>query len=165
MKYKSYSIAEIIVVVCIIALLSSILVPLLGMFAPKTRLIGDAKVMMSALRKVQQWSISGEKRYGIDFYPDERKYILFRRDINNGVVIIEVETVDLSSNINIQKINFDGVATAANPEGYIRVQFDSFGAPRDENDNHIHAEVFLINQKNDTLTVDIRKNTGHVKIF
>ncbi len=162
---KSYSIVELVVVIGIIALLTGVLVPLLGWFAPQTRLNGDAKIIMSSLRKAQQLSISGQRRYGIDFYPDENKYTLFRRDINGGVTISDVETINLSSGINIQNINFDGITQIISPGGAIRMQFDSFGAPRNSDDDHIHGEVIIKNQKNATLSIDVRKNTGHVKIL
>ncbi|MFH1749582.1 MAG: hypothetical protein ABH837_01660 [bacterium] len=165
MKLNSYSIIELTIVIGIIGILTAIMVPLLGSFAPQTRLNGDAKIILSSLRKVQQLSISGQRRYGIDFYPDEDRYTLFRRDINGGVTITDIETINLSSGINIQNINFDGVVQAVSPESIIRIQFDSFGAPRDTDDNHIHAEIIINNQKNATLTIDVRKNTGHVKIL
>ena len=164
MKHKSYSIVEMIIVVSIIGIIAGITVPLLGMYYPQTRLNGDAKILMFALRKTQQWSITGEKRYGIDFYPTENEYILFRKDINDGISITEIETIKLSTGIEINKIQFNDVVQTPTAEGCIRIQFDSFGAPRNANDSHIHAEIVLINSKNATLKVDVRKNNGHIKI-
>ncbi|MFC1656871.1 Tfp pilus assembly protein FimT/FimU [Patescibacteria group bacterium] len=165
MKFKTYSIIELTIVIGIIAILTAITVPLLGSFAPQTRLNGDAKIILSSLRKAQQLSITGQRRYGIDFYPEDNKYTLFRRDVNGGVTITDIETINLSSGINISEINFDDVEQIANEDGYIRIQFNSFGAPRNSDDNDIHAEIIINNQKNATLNIDVRKNTGHVKIL
>lgn len=165
MKYKVYTVIELMVVVGIIGILTAVIIPLLGMYAPQTRLNGDTRIIMSALRKAQQLSITGQRRYGIDFYPEEQEYRLFRKDVNGEVTITNIETINLSSGINLEGILFDDIAETISPDGYIRIQFDSFGAPRDSDDNHIHAQIIINNQKNATLTIDIRKNTGHVKIL
>jgi prepilin-type N-terminal cleavage/methylation domain-containing protein len=162
-KRHGYTIVEILVVIGVIGILTAILVPLLGLYAPKTRLRGDSKILMSALRKAQQWSITGERRYGIDFYPTQNEYKIFRKDydpISGTTIVVVLETVDLSSDIEISAIAYDGTAQTGNP----RIQFDSFGAPRDDSDDHTQATITLSNQDQDQLTVEVVKNTGHVKI-
>ena len=164
MRFKpAYSLLELLIVIAIMGIIAGTLIPLLGMYAPGIRLSGDAKTLMSALRKTQQWSISGEKRFGVNFYPEQNQYRLFRRDVDDitqEITITEIETIDLSSNIEIQEIVFNTEIQNGDP----RIQFDSFGAPRNADDEHIQAEISLINAKGAILKIAIRKNTGHISI-
>ena len=156
------TIIEILVVVGIIAIVSASLVPLIGMFAPTTRLSGDAKILVSSSRKAQHLSMSTQKRYGIKFYRSLAEYRLFVREFNEDTgtyEISETETVSLSIGINFDRIEIEGVEQTVDP----RIYFDAFGAPKDVDENHIHMQITLINTKNQTKTIDIRKNTGHVK--
>lgn len=164
MRFKSaYSLLELLIVIAIMAIIAGTLIPLLGMYTPGIRLSGDAKTLMAALRKTQQWSISGEKRFGINFYPEQNQYRLFRRDVDEitqEITITEIETIDLAPNIKIHTIVFDSEIQNDDP----RIQFDSFGAPRNTDDQHIQIEISLINSKNAILKIAIRKNTGHISI-
>jgi len=159
---KGVTIIEMIVVIGIIAILSATLVPLLGRFAPSIRLSGDSRMIVSALRRAQQFSISTEKRYGIKFYPSQKEYQLFSREYDEDSGEYndkEIETIKLSDGISFDRIKIDGVEVSGDQELY----FDPFGAPKGSDNNHIGMQIILINNQNQSKTINIRKNTGHVK--
>ena len=159
---KGVTIVEMLVVIAVIAILTTILVPLLGVYAPTVRLSGGAKVMAAAVRKAQQLSMSTEKRYGVKFYTSLDEYRLFVREFDEDsgeYVVDEFETVDLSTGINFATIVIDGEEQTGDVELY----FDAFGSPKDIDSQHISMQVTIQNTKGKVKTVDIKKNTGYVK--
>lgn len=161
---SGYTILEMIVVITIIGIIAGFLVPLLGNLAPGRRLNGDSKNLLAHLRQVQEASISNQKRHGIELLPDENAYNLIRREVDEGTGDISyqvIESIDLSSGIEITNLTLDGV----NQEDNYIILFNSFGEPRDITDEAVAVQITLQTDTGDSKTVEIKKNTGHAEIL
>lgn len=160
---KAFTVVELIVVIAVISILTAIIVPLIGVYGPPARLSGDSKIIAATFRKAQQFSLSTEKRYGVKFYKASQEYRIFIREfdeVEQGYAYTDIETQKLSTGINFDTIVINGVSESGDAEIY----FDAFGSPKDGDGNHADIQVTIKTSKGSTSTVEVKKNTGYVKV-
>lgn len=139
-----FSIAELIVVLGIIALISLISIPLLVNYQKITKLRSESRLLATNLRLAQQMAITEQTTYNLKLFSLIDSY-----QVINSETSVIIKDVDLDSEISISSIvNFTDDT----------IQFNATGGVLE------NGSIILINTKNDTITLEI-KPSGYVEII
>ncbi|SJZ86236.1 type II secretion system protein [Selenihalanaerobacter shriftii] len=124
-KEEGFTLLEIMVVLSLVGILSSLIIVRSGNLVSRYRLEATINEMTSDFRRVQQRAISEQVTYGIRFNPTNETYTLFNED--DG----DIETKDLDDSLEYddvvfggdQEVTFKPIGTADN--GHITVANDN----------------------------------------
>jgi prepilin-type N-terminal cleavage/methylation domain-containing protein len=144
-REKGLTVIEMLVVIAIIVIISSMGLFIFNTYQASIDLTGSARELVSDLRLAQQLSISEQTRHGVQFLKSERKYQIIRYGDTEEVL----KEKELPATISYQSIS--GLSGD-------RVRFNPYGASEED------GSVVLINTENNTKTIQI-KPSGFVKIY
>ncbi|MFA4998571.1 MAG: hypothetical protein WC514_00910 [Candidatus Paceibacterota bacterium] len=141
---KAFTVAELLVSIFIIGVLSLIAIPAFRTFAPNLELSGTARELASNLRYCQQMSVTEQVEYGIRISTTTREYQLIKYGSPEEII----ETKELS-----EKLDFYEVSGFADNE----IKYNPYGSVKEE------GSVSLINNKGVILIIEVSPS-GFVKI-
>lgn len=144
MNKKGYTIAELTIVIGIIALLALITIPVLARYQRTTKLRNEARLFATNIRYAQQLAITEQNIYSVKLFTSTGSYQIVNES-NNDVI----KDVTFDSAVSIGEI-----VTFTNDT----IQFNPTGAAIET------GSVALINFKNQTSTIEI-KPSGYVEII
>lgn len=136
-KNFGITLIEILVVILIIFILSSSGISVFSNIYPSLKLNGVTRDLVTDIRYVQELTVAEQVVHGICFLPLEDKYKIMRY----GVAEETLQEKILSSGISFDQINgFSGDC----------VKFNPYGAVKES------GTITLINQKNETKTIEVK---------
>lgn len=140
---NGFTLAEFLIVICIIGIISLIGIPAFRAYQPSLQLSGAVRDLVTDLRYAQQLAVTEQITYGIRFSTSTNQYQIIKIGTTEEIL----ETKDLPEKVSFQEISFtDG-----------KVKFNPYGAVKEA------GSVTLINVKNVTTTIEVRPS-GFVKI-
>lgn len=142
-RINGFSLIEILVVLEVLVLLSTLSIPLIRNFQPNLQLSAAIRDMSTDIRYAQQLSITEQVIYGVRFNSSAKTYDIIRID----TATTTVKTVSLPSNVVYGSIGF----------GDKVVRFNSYGAVQ------VSGTVVLENTNNQSKSI-IVKPSGYVQI-
>ena len=103
---KSFSLAELIITMAVIGILTAILVPAISSYLPFWRLNGSARLIVNKLRQAQEEAVTIQNQHLIRFNPTASPctYELIKIDIDeNTLETIEtvLETITMPTNVTL----------------------------------------------------------------
>lgn len=134
---------QLLVSLGIIALLSTISIPLIRQYQPNLKLRAEAKQLVSNLRYTQQLTVTEQKVHYLEMDIIGAMYNIIKQE----EPLSPVETVELDPEINFQQIT--GLTDN-------RVVFNSYGGVSEA------GEIILVNSSGKTTTVTI-KPSGYIQ--
>lgn len=142
-KDGGFSVAELVVALGIIVLISLVSLPLLINYQKTTKLRSEARALATNLRLAQQLAVTEQNIYNLKFLSSTDSYQIINSETSE--IIKEVE---LDSEVSINEIN-----------GFTNntIQFTSIGGVIET------GNIILINTKNEISTIQI-KPSGYVEI-
>lgn len=142
---KGMTVIEIVVVIIIIAILSSIGFEIFKNIEPSLELSGVTRDLITDIRYTQELAVSEQIIHGICFFSSENKYQLK----SYGTVEEILKEKFLPSGISFQAINgFSGDCLKFNPYGSVKEA----------------GNIILVNTKNETKNIEV-KPSGFSKII
>ncbi len=142
---SGFTAIEMIVVITIIIIISSIGLEIFSNYRESIDLIGCARELVSDLRYVQELSVTEQVRHGIQFFTEDRKYQLIRYGDTQEIL----KEKQLPQGIFYESI--EGLSLG-------RVRFNPYGATEES------GSIVLSNTQNAKKTIQIRPS-GFVKLY
>jgi len=142
-KQNGFSLVELLVVLGIITLISTITVPLLRDYQKTVKLNNESRILATNIRLAQQLAISEQIIYNVLFLSDPDRYQIINSDTLNTI-----KTVNFDKEISINEIS--GFTTDT-------IQFNATGAAIET------GYIVLVNTRNSTSTIEV-KPSGYVQI-
>ncbi len=147
-KFKnSFTLAELLVVIGIVVILTSVSVPLFRNTRPSLQLSGVTRDLVTDLRYAQQLAVTEQADHGVYFSTTtEDKYQIIRHE-NTATTTIKEKSLP-------EGINFQYISPLTDNE----IRFNPYGAVKEA------ATTTLSNLKNETKTIRVSPS-GFVKIL
>jgi len=142
---KGFTIAEILVVVSVMALLTAISIPLLARFQPNLKLNGAGRMLAADLRLAQQLTVTEQTIHLVSLNISGGAYDI----LSLGAATTTVKSVTLPTDVS-----FDTASTTVS-----EIRFNSYGGASGESDGRIQ----LKNTNDKELIINI-KASGYVEI-
>ncbi len=142
---SGFTVIEILVVIAIITILSSLSLSVFNTFKESIDLAGCSRELVADLRYTQQLAVTEQIRHGIQFLKDEKKYQIIRYGDSEEIL----KEKQLPVGISYESIN--GLSLD-------RARFNPYGATEES------GSVVLINTQNNKKTIQIRPS-GFVKLY
>jgi len=139
---KGFTLAEFLAVIGIIAFLSLLVIPAFRMFQPVLQLSGSTQELVDDFHYIQQLTITEQKEYCLQFFPEDKKYQLKECEgeiIREKIFPAEIESVSISGFTDDE------------------VRYNPYGAVKEA------GTIILENSKNSTKTVLV-KPSGFIKV-
>lgn len=141
-KSKAITLFEIMAIISIMVLLSTITLGFIKYSQPNMQLYAAAKEIRSYLQSAKEKTISEQKQYGVVFYQEEKKYEL---------VSLEPIAAVVMSRTLAEEISFASIGTFANNT----VIFNKSGAAKE------NGSIIIKNSRNEQKTIIINPS-GYV---
>ncbi|MFA6410363.1 MAG: GspH/FimT family pseudopilin [Candidatus Buchananbacteria bacterium] len=140
---NGFTLAELLVVLGIIVLISLITIPLLSRYQKTTKLKSEARVLVTNLRLTQQYAITEQIIYKLKFFPQTKSY----------------ELINTKTNTTIKNITMDDEITISQISDLTdnSVQFNPTGAALES------GTIYLTNTQHSTSTIQV-KPSGFIDI-
>jgi prepilin-type N-terminal cleavage/methylation domain-containing protein len=142
---KGITLLELIVVMVIITVGTTLIVPSLGGWIPRYRLKSATRDIISAMRVAQIKAVSQNTRYQVSFNPGGNSYILQYQD-SGGLWVNERDPQALPDGINISGITFTGNKATFNPDS-----------------SATNGSITLVNTKGYKKVISLLGTTGRIK--
>jgi Tfp pilus assembly protein FimT len=143
-KRQGFSLLEILVILSIIVLLSTISIPYLRKYQPNLKLNATARDLTSDLRYAQQLTVTEQVVYLVDFNLDSDSYQILK----TGAATTTVKTVEFDSDVSFQQIT-----DLPNNQ----VVFNFYGGVSEA------GRIILVNINGKTATINI-KPSGYIQL-
>ena len=139
-----FSLMELIVIMCVAAIITTIAIPVFRQYEPSIKLRADAQQLTADLRYIQQLTITQQKVYYLEVDMPNKRYSLVKQED----AATPVKTVTLSEGVSFQSVSgFDDY----------RVIYNSYGAVSQS------GNIVLVNSDERTYTVYVRPS-GYVQL-
>ena len=135
---------NVLVVLGIIALLTTISIPYIRQYQPSLKLNATARSLTADLRYAQQLTVTEQAIYSVDFNLGDSSYQVLK----DGVATTTIKTVKFDSSVSFQQIT--GLTNN-------RVVFNFYGGVSES------GRVVLVNTNNKTAVINI-KPSGYIQL-
>jgi len=143
-KNQGYFLMNVLVVLGIIALLTTISIPYIRQYQPSLKLNATARSLTADLRYAQQLTVTEQAIYSVDFNLGDSSYQVLK----DGVATTTIKTVKFDSSVSFQQIT--GLTNN-------RVVFNFYGGVSES------GRVVLVNTNNKTAVINI-KPSGYIQL-
>lgn len=152
-KLKAVTLNEMLIVIAIIAIMSSVTIIGLNSLLPYWRLSGATKEMMTNISETQGYSVSQQVIHEIKFIPSNQ-YQIVKLDPGGDQI---VKQVTLPTGVTISDLSANIIDNL--------IKFNFVGSPLDSTDQPLStAQITLSNNRGRSLIVEI-SSAGNVKSY